>query len=291
MTDTGLFASLAVAAGIPRSEYLPDDFWTTSQDFEGLNKLELWGISGHLDFEINETLHLKSITTYRDTFNHVKQDQDSLTLVLAHDSNWVNYDQFTQELQLIGSIDRWKWMAGFFYLDLDERRQGGNEFSFIVPGLQRLADGRNSVETLALYANATFDITDQLSIEAGLRYTYEEKGGSFEQWGVPDIIPSFNRLLPEDFRDWNDWSPKVGLNYKPIDDVLLYGVVSKGFKSGFKVPTNPVDNPWIDPEKLWNYEVGIKSDWFDDRLRVNGSFFYYDYTDMQIRTFFVPPSG
>jgi iron complex outermembrane receptor protein len=79
-------------------------------------------------------------------------------------------------------------------------------------------------------------------------------------------------------------TPKFGVEYRANDDVLLYASATRGFKSGGYndyQPTNPVFNP----EFIWSYEAGVKSDLADGALRLNAAAFYYDYSDLQVTTF------
>ncbi|MBW1750485.1 MAG: TonB-dependent receptor, partial [Deltaproteobacteria bacterium] len=78
------------------------------------------------------------------------------------------------------------------------------------------------------------------------------------------------------------------LNYQATDEALLYALVSRGFKAGTFSVLNPPDQLTLDPEYLTSYELGFKTDWHDNRLRLNGAVFYYDYTDQQVNTFFPP---
>src|SRR3546814_7131857 len=74
--------------------------------------------------------------------------------------------------------------------------------------------------------------------------------------------------------------PKFGNQFSPIDDVLLYGTVSKGYKSGgFNLGINL---PAFDPESIWAYEAGLKLTTSDRRLRANLATFYYDYANLQV---------
>jgi len=83
--------------------------------------------------------------------------------------------------------------------------------------------------------------------------------------------------------DWNDWTPKFGIDYRPSKDMLVYGTITKGFKSD---GANSLDtSPPFDQEQLWSYEMGVKSSWNENRLQANGSIFYYDYSDLQVSTF------
>jgi iron complex outermembrane receptor protein len=82
---------------------------------------------------------------------------------------------------------------------------------------------------------------------------------------------------------WDDWTPKVALEFRPNEDMLIYGSVTKGFKSG---GTNSLDtSPPFDQEELISYELGMKSSWNDNRVIFNGSLFQYDYNDLQVSTF------
>jgi iron complex outermembrane receptor protein len=131
----------------------------------------------------------------------------------------------------------------------------------------------------ALFGEATMSVTDKLSVTAGLRYTYEEK--QFDYFvryahGIPDVA-LYNR------DSWDALSPRLSLSYRATQDLLLYTSAAHGFKSGGfngRPQQRGVLDPF-DPESLWAYELGFKSDWSNRRLRLNGAFFYYDYTDIQ----------
>jgi iron complex outermembrane receptor protein len=131
----------------------------------------------------------------------------------------------------------------------------------------------------AIFGEATLDVTEKLSATAGLRYTYEEK--KFDYFmryahGIPDAV-----IYNED--GWDDISPRLSLAYQATEDLLLYTSAARGFKSGGfngRPQQRGVLDPY-DPETLWAYEVGFKADRANSRLRLNGAFFYYDYTDIQ----------
>jgi iron complex outermembrane receptor protein len=131
----------------------------------------------------------------------------------------------------------------------------------------------------ALFGEATLSVTDKLSATAGLRYTYEEKQLDYfvrYAHGTPDVA-----LYNQD--SWNALSPRFSLTYQATKDLLLYSSAAHGFRSGGfngRPQQRGVLDPF-DPETLWAYEVGFKSDWQNRRLRLNGAFFFYDYTDIQ----------
>jgi iron complex outermembrane receptor protein len=84
---------------------------------------------------------------------------------------------------------------------------------------------------------------------------------------------------------WTDTSPMVSMDFKATDNVLFYGRVAQGFKSGgFNGrANNPGEQVPYDPEEVMSYEIGLKSDWPDSAVRANVAVFYNDYTDFQAR--------
>lgn len=146
-------------------------------------------------------------------------------------------------------------------------------------------DQTQKTDNAALFGNATIRVNDRLSFDVGGRLTYENK--EFEQTAqrifaqVPLIpgVPGYE--LDE---SWTNFSPKVSVNYEFSDEVRGYGIVSQGFRSGgFNGrPTSEGEIGSFDPEILTSYEVGLKNDLFDRRLRLNVGAFYNQYEDMQV---------
>lgn len=113
----------------------------------------------------------------------------------------------------------------------------------------------------------------QFNIVGGIRYTSEKKTYDFYRID-PVGAPTFNARKDE------KWSPRIGVEFRPRNGLLLYATATSGFKSGgfnTDVPSNS-----FGPESIWSYEGGFKSQLFDNRVRLNGSFFYYDYKDIQV---------
>jgi iron complex outermembrane receptor protein len=101
--------------------------------------------------------------------------------------------------------------------------------------------------------------------------------------------PTFSAPLfsLKDHVDFKEWSAKFGLDYRPVEDLLLFASASRGFKSGGfsgAFAFDPAELPPFDPETIWAYELGAKWDLFAKRLRLNAGFFYYDYNDLQVFT-------
>ena len=139
----------------------------------------------------------------------------------------------------------------------------------------------------AVFAHGTYAFTDRWSATAGVRLSHEEK-----EFDYFELLPLSGRVnfdtyannpaVPTD--EWDIFTPKVGLEYKPADDVLLYLQGSTGFKAGGYNgrPAIAAALQSFDEEELTSYEAGIKSQWLDDRLRLNGAVFFSEYTGIQV---------
>jgi iron complex outermembrane receptor protein len=143
-------------------------------------------------------------------------------------------------------------------------------------------------ESVALFGQGTFDITDMLSVTAGLRWTQDDKEVQLVHFreasgryvvGAPGTQDTFKE-------QWSEVTPKLGLELQVTDDALLYASYAKGYKSGgFNArPLSgiaEVQTPY-DPEIVDSYEVGAKTRWWDRRVTANLAVFFNDYTDMQL---------
>jgi iron complex outermembrane receptor protein len=157
-------------------------------------------------------------------------------------------------------------------------------------------------EAWAAFAHADWNVTEQLVLTAGVRYSEEEK--SFEHCGVGFGDPVtrsctldtgagvVSTLIDKD-ENWSDVSPKLGANYFLNDNVMVYASWAQGFRSGgfngrgnTEFSVGPFDEETVD-----NYEIGVKADLLEDRLRVNVSAFLMDYQDLQRATIRPAPGG
>lgn len=168
-----------------------------------------------------------------------------------------------------------------------------------------VADGEYS--GWGIFAEVTWSITDRVDITAGGRYTHDERKFSLfvpepdSDLGAFYIYGFFTNEPLSDEADWDNFSPRFLLEYAFSDDVNLFASYSQGYKAGgydnFTVVGNDFSGVALgadaqlatfDEEKVESYEIGIKSEFFDNRLRFNASGYFYEYTDLQ-ETFFVGP--
>ncbi|MCV6621395.1 MAG: TonB-dependent receptor [Cellvibrionaceae bacterium] len=300
---------IAPSLGLPADTQF-DERWITgnSRSSNGTAKVaddnDIWGISATIDWDLGNEMSLKSISAYRNMEAQFGRDGDHSPLPVVSTFNNFEQWQFSQELQLSGISfdDRLNWLAGVYAFkesasDLNDVKLVSGTYDLIGLEFDLTPSSDIDIESLAAFAHASYDISEKLSMTAGLRYTYEKKelARSFilTQSQQPITIRETGVPLTEDGKfgppleeSWTRLSPKIGIDYHLEDDVLLYALFASGFKSGGWSPRPQVgtENKAFDHEVLNSFETGIKSKWMDGRLVANMSMFYNIYEDMQITT-------
>jgi iron complex outermembrane receptor protein len=285
----------------------------------GPNKsnLDVWGVSATPTWELTPNLSLKSITAYRTLSSKFGRDGDNTPYTYRETYNDVDQWQVSQELQLLGDSfsDRLTWMAGLYYFQEDAKENANaalaqglyDAFQGLPPnmggmppyppfggsdnpanvGADLMVDIYNKVvnRSFAGFANATFKILDNLGLNAGLRATWDHKWFDLvhqrETTGAYIVDPSFAPRT----HAWTSVDPRVGLEYQALPNLLAYFTWSSGYKAGGfngRPLQNETEVTRYDPEKLWSYELGLKTDWFKRKLFLNAAAFYYDYRDIQL---------
>jgi len=254
---------------------------------------ENWGISQEINLELSPQISLKSLSAYRKSSYATDVDIDATELNLISGSQSDHSKVVTQELNLNAKFGHFKGLIGLYYYHEDE--DGTLRINLYGPKLVRYVAPILENRSYAAFAQATYDITDQLSLTAGIRYTNDHKTVDQHLTVQPlATFPNGPNIPPFPFigqstQKAGAWTPKFGINYQITPRILLYGSITKGFKSG---GTNyAADRPGnldFGPESLWAYEAGIKSDFLDRRLRVNVAGFWYDYRDLQVQSLLSP---
>ncbi|MDT8398816.1 MAG: TonB-dependent receptor [Pseudomonadales bacterium] len=254
----------------------------TGKLVENVREMDQYGLSAVIDWDVSDNVHVKSITAYRDFTNTFGRDSDGSPL--PEDITWdtSKHDQFSQEIQVTGVAfeDRLNWAFGGFYYNADDSNQGFNALFPLFFVAQNHKDVQET-ENWAVFAHGTYGITDSLSLTAGLRYTEDDKDTIIwrqDQLSLDIIIDNAPVSVSAE-----KVSPKVGLDYVLNDDMMVYGSWSTGFRGGGfgPRPSSVVQVESFGTEEAETWELGIKSDWFGQRLRLNTAFFYTDYTDQQ----------
>ena len=174
------------------------------------------------------------------------------------------------------------WVLGALYAwdDGDDwnRTYVGEEQLFGLPNgfLIDQEDGTQDVDTWAIFGQIDHDWTDRLNIAVGGRYSQEKK--ALTSIGFSGVLVTV--VSEED--TFKDFSPRIAARYDFTDLISGYATISKGFKSGgVQIAPNP-ERASYQPEELWNYEVGIKGEFLDQRLRVDAALFHMKWTEMQV---------
>jgi iron complex outermembrane receptor protein len=203
--------------------------------------------------------------------------------------------QFTQELQLLFEGQRWQGVAGLFYLDAMAR----GKFDTIVGLINTTiaTSGQVDTDSIAAFADVSFDITDALSASVGGRWTSDDREGTVYRqnftglysplFGNDAAIPGLVRSNYTNDKSFDEFTPRVSVTYEFSDDLTTYAAYSEGFKSGgFDMRGDAVLTPdtvnGYDPEYVKSYEVGLKGSVFDQRLGFNLALFRADYEGQQI---------
>ncbi len=273
-------------------DYNSANFVTASRyenyaDGPNINNLDTWGVSLTLDWNLGGAT-FKSISAYRDMESLNGTDPDGSPYTIISLMQDMEQTQFSQEFQLSGLSfdDRFNWVAGLYYFE----ESGFNSdllgvyselYSAIGLDISFTRDIWADSKSYAVYGQGTFAVTENFDITAGLRYSYEEK--KVARVRVAHVTGNIS--VPKDGRedDFQALSPKISLDYNWTDDVMTYVSVARGFKSGGLNGDSFDDFTFttFDPEYVWTYEAGLRSEFLDHRLRINASAFYSDYTNIQ----------
>jgi iron complex outermembrane receptor protein len=236
---------------------------------------------------------ITSITAYKEFRLIEYTDQDGTPLFLLDTFRDTTGWQFSQELRTFVEVgDRFEAIIGGFYL----KTHYDHVQVLRLPGLGLVNIRQENPQeqdnySLSGFAQGYFDITDELRLQAGIRYTHErtEMATELNRYGGTDgffggtFIPELS-ISANGAKSWDNVGWRLGFDYRVTDDHLFYGYWARGFKSGgFAGRIGvPQDIGPFEPEFVDTFEIGFKTDWFDRRLRANIAIFYTDYREMQL---------
>jgi iron complex outermembrane receptor protein len=262
-----------------------------NQFFEG------WGVSLGADWSITDSLSLKSISAYREYDSGFSNDNDMSPLANALGVGTLPFHSFSQELRLNGAFaEKFEYTVGVFYMDQRSIYNSYQDLRYLaVNPLQfQQADVVNA-DTQAVFAHLSHQTTDRLTLTAGIRYTDEHKDYTFVRLtSAGDVHPFLGVLngLKAEY-DGDNVDYRLAAQYEWTDSVMTYLQFSTGFKGGGVSPRPFVPEQAIpfDPETLDSYELGVKSDLFNRRMRLNAAVFFGEYNDLQLSLQTCPELG
>jgi outer membrane receptor protein involved in Fe transport len=292
-----------------------------------------------LRYDFGGGLTLSSVSSYNDVREHNRYDNDMSAAPDAVYEQRNRYKTFSQELRLNYESDRLSALLGAYYYNQDrhvtaQSRTGvptpvstitallqGNGLdaatSAYIAGLYAAAlpeilvdnfsDSPGRVETMAVFADGRYKLTDQFSVIAGFRYDREKNRVAVEQvttfvgtypnpanygplataiaginLGVGGIVAAANGTALAVDRTFEAFLPKLGVEMAWTDDIKTAFMVQRGYRSGGSSSNVARAQTFAyDPEFTWNYELSLRTAWLDGALTLNANAFYVDWTKQQ----------
>jgi len=272
------------------------------------------GYSLIAQWNASDLLTVKNILAYRDDESWTPIDFDSLPAAdLDVPANYEN-NQFSEELQFLFTGDNWKGLAGFYYLDADASTAfdvilGQTGTLIGLPGLNAFTAGDVNTKTWSLFADFTYDFSDQWALSLGGRYTSDKRtsdilrqtkiGGTSPMFGG-DAIPIATTSDFQGSEKFTKFTPRIALDWTPNGDNLVYLSYAEGFKGGGFDPRGQtslapdIDGDGVvseeevfefmkfDPETVKTWEFGWKATALQGRMTSKLAVFFSDYTDVQV---------
>jgi len=267
----------------------PDDLATTVAGIES-TAYSGWGTSLSAHWDINNTYTTKFITSYRSSEYEGGLDDDAVALNLSEFPEEGGADQYSFEIQLNGSYDNMDFVSGLYFFNEDGFTSSGpfvfspfntpdgllNDGTTASFGNYGYFDINQETNSYAAYINASYDLSDDLTVGGGLRYSKDKKEADAQ-------FPSFatRKYVSADF-DAVTWD--VNASYQLSNNMNLYGQIQKGYQTG-GFPPRPFGGPdqfvSFDETKAINYELGLKGQVHED-ISMMLAVFVTDYNDLAL---------
>ena len=289
-----------------------DDF-TMSSDFafEDVGSTEYSGINARVEYQLGSDMSLVSVTDTKSYEKTLFIDVDAAPVNQLANYGGMDATSFTQELRLSGGTERSDWVVGAYYLNIDTdssnalKAPPNSIFGMIALPADVVTMATLETDSYSVFGQYEYQMTDTIRLIGGARIMREEK--DYEGvWGltpstgndqisfdagmyIPNAAGAGDPFFYQDDLSETFWTGKLQLDYTPNDDLLVYASVNRGVKAGsfnaallgaYLGGGGNAGVPY-DEEVLTSYEVGFKSTLANGAARLNGSAYYYDYSDYQ----------
>jgi len=299
-----------IPGAVSGAPVLDNVFDTRGGLIDPVQDIEAYGLSMNISANLTDNITFRSISAWRKDDTATPIDFDALPAVDLDVPGLYLNEQISQEFQLLYEGDKLNGLVGFYYLDAKADTLFDVRLFTTFAGLTAFTQAEVDTETYAVFADFTYDFTEQLSLSLGGRYTWDERtasilrqnflgGGSptFGGAGIPFGAPGTNF---EGSANFKKFTPRASLSFKPTPEHNIYASFSQGFKGGgfdprgvgVNAPTTNASGVPSDaevaaflsfrPESVDSYEIGYKGSLLDGALNVAIAGFYTDYTDVQI---------
>lgn len=231
-------------------------------------------------WDMGATTNLTATTGYVSNKNSGQFGGGLINTLAVFDYLETDVEQISQEATFTADItDKLDVIVGGLYL----RSDAFEPLLFGLPAVGLPVDSfdftaRQKLDSYAIYSQWRYRLTDNLRLTLGGRYTRDEKQYREVSFQLGAPLPEVDVT-----KSWKAFTPRLALDYAPSDDMLFYASVSRGFKAGginaFATSDGTFDE--FEPEFIWNYEIGMKANWLDDRIGTTLTGFSMDYSDVQ----------
>ena len=280
------------------SSYRPIDLPKSKSDYT-MNALTL-------NWEINDLMSIRSLTGYRTLDWRAQQNfAEAFGFITSTDPNFplqpfpitfisdneINTDQFSQELTLIGETESGAidYVAGLYYFDESSKSDG---YGVQIAQGTEITTTRNVTAdstSYAAYGQATWTpsiLDDNLHVTLGGRYTKDKRKATRDLISVTNGVIDPSKSQTDAFNNdtYSKFNPASTLAYDWTADLNTYVKVATGYKAGGSSESGPTDQfeNTVEPENVTSYEIGLKSQWLDNRVRANFALFESQFDDMQL---------
>ena len=268
---------------IPTSNFsgLPADLFLNAGSPDPFGSFRSSGIALNASLSLGDVT-LGSITAYRDLAQRAVLDNDGEARLYSGFESDAKQRQFSQELTASFDTERFKGIVGAYLFHEDNDYGALTLIGSRANAATRIARPDTSFQrtrSYAIFGQATYTLVDALDVTLGGRYTWDSKNFTNSQPAVSAVFAAQ--------RDWQNFSPKIGLNYRVNDQAFVFASYSQGYKAGGFNRSNVrivAETPY-NQERVKSFEVGIKTDLLNRRLRLNLSLFSNDYQNLQLSSF------
>lgn len=294
-------AQLGLPAGsIADSRWLSPDYKTSYSTLPVRDDSDIGGGSLRLAYTPSDAFNVNATLAYRKLSADILVSSDGTPYNLFVGGSDFHDRQFSAELTVGGKVadDRLTYLVGAYYfrekartLDTSRTFSGLYEVTGIAANaLDTLTSQRMTAESYAIFTQQTFALLPNLNITGGARINHDSK-----YYAASVFRPQLNVVgVPEQASKpgWTSFTPKLGVDWKPDDDIMLYASYAKGFKSGgVAMPLLGVAPTSYEPEQLTTYEAGWKATLFDRHVTFNAAGYISRYRDVQLTTIVALPGG
>ncbi len=308
---TDLYNNVTTTAGASVLP-LPTDLHQVRKDAPEFLDQVIKGVDLDASFSLSDDILFKSLSSYQTNNNEILVDADGSELPIETRQRENRAKQFSQEFNLISQSESpFQWILGAYYYheELTEEFEtltpaGLLPVTFPLPpgavpgggGTRQFRSTSHTVDSYALFAQLSYEITDRFTITGGIRHTWDDKSQSRATGGLVDLTNNFRfrgggatgPLAPDSgSTSFSEFTYRLTADYKITDDNLLFASYSRGYKSGgFDFNGGQIDSAGeqvaYNPEFVNAIEVGSKNKFFDGAVLLNLTGFHYDYKDLQV---------